>query len=71
MPSARNAILLSIAFTVACIALGILTLSGDPAPYGRDSFGVRWHGMRALVELLRESGIEVERRLAPPPDAAR
>ena len=69
MPSVRSLILLSIAIFVISLA-GVaarLTRPPDSGGAGRDSFGVRRPGYRAIHDVLSELGIRTERRLSPLP----
>jgi len=69
MPSARSAILITLAVLGISIAASLFSLVGPPdsGGRGRDSYGTRWNGMRAWFELLAESDVQVDRRLSPPP----
>lgn len=69
MPSARSAILITVAVMGVSIAASLFSLVGPPdsGGRGRDSYGTRWNGMRAWFQLLTESGVTTERRLTPPP----
>lgn len=67
MPSVRSLILLSIAvFVISLAGVAIrLTRPPDSGGAGRDSFGVRRPGYRAIHDVLSELGIRSERRLSP------
>jgi hypothetical protein len=70
--SARNVILAAAALLVLSVLGSCLSMLRPPdsGGYGRDSFGTRRGGFRALVDMLTEFGIPVARDLAPPQPGA-
>lgn len=70
MLSARSLIIsIGLIFVVA-LGLSVLGLQQEPDSdgAGRDTYGLRAHGYRGVLEVLREVGVESERRIAPPTD---
>ncbi len=68
MLNARNAMVLVILLAVLSLVgvLVSLMLPPDSGGRGTDSYGTRAHGLRALYEILVETGWPVERGLVPP-----
>ena len=68
MLTARNFIALSIAIAVVSFVWIFVALNETPdsGGLGRDSYGTRAHGQRALLEILTELHVPVERSIAPP-----
>jgi len=68
MLDARRVIIAVVAIAVISLAVTLIELTAPPdsGGRGRDSYGTRAHGMRALLELLEELGVSVERSLVPP-----
>jgi hypothetical protein len=66
--SARNVILAAAAVLVLSVLGSCVSMLRPPdsGGVGRDSFGTRRYGYRALVETLNELGIATSRDLAPP-----
>lgn len=70
MLSARSLIIsIGLVFVVA-LSLSVLGLRQEPDSdgAGRDTYGLRAHGYRGVLEVLREVGVESERSIAPPTD---
>ncbi|MCE9605154.1 MAG: DUF4350 domain-containing protein [Planctomycetia bacterium] len=69
MFTVRSAIVASVVVLVTSLVLGIVSLSRPPDSDGlsTDTYGTRWHGLRATYELLAELGVPLDRRVAPPP----
>ncbi len=72
MFNTRNVVLGVIATFAISIVWGIWLLFQPPdsGGLGVDSYGTRRHGLRALLEILTELGVPVERGFAPPPGSA-
>ena len=68
MRPVRSAILLALLILVVSLVATTLSLLQDPDSdgRGRDSYGTRGPGFRAIHDLLSELGIRVERGLHPP-----
>jgi hypothetical protein len=66
--SARNLILAAAAvFVLSVLGMCVSMLQpNDSGGMGRDSYGTRVHGYRAVMEVLAELGVPVARDLAPP-----
>src|SRR5262245_24770065 len=66
--SARNVILAAAALLVLSVLGSCLAMLRPPdsGGLGRDSFGTRRQGFRALMETLQDVGIDARRDLAPP-----
>jgi hypothetical protein len=68
MPSVRSIILVAALVFALSIVIGTLSMLRPPdsGGMGRDTFGTRASGYRAVYELLDELAIGVKRRLPPP-----
>ncbi len=68
MLTARSIVITTIVIAVLSIVGGCLTMlrTPDHGGLGRDSYGTRAYGHRALFEILKELDVPVRRRLAPP-----
>lgn len=68
MPSVRSLIQITVAVAVLSLILAWVNLLEAPDSHrtGRDTFGTRAWGYRAVFEMLDEIGAPVERRLRPP-----
>jgi hypothetical protein len=68
MLSVRNLIAIASFVLVASVVVGAIALTRPPdsGGAGRDSYGTRAHGFRALHDTLNEVGIETARLLHPP-----
>jgi len=71
MLSARSLIVSIGLIMVVALSLSVLGLTQEPDSdgAGRDTFGVRAHGYRGVLEVLHEVGVGGERRIAPPTDS--
>ena len=68
MFTARNTIVAAGALLVAVVGFAMIRLMGVPDSDGLavDTYGTRWHGFRAVFELLAELGAPAKRELGPP-----
>src|SRR5690242_11448349 len=66
--TARNFVAIVIAIAVVSIVSACISLMQPPdsGGQGSDSYGTRFHGRRAMFEILAALGVPVERALAPP-----
>ena len=68
MLTARNFVIVVIAIAIVSVVWASISLMQPPdsGGQGSDSYGTRFHGQRALFEILAALGVPVERALAPP-----
>ncbi len=68
MPSVRSLIILSVTVLVISLVGASLSLLRPPdsGGTGRDSYGTRGYGFRAIYEVLSELDVTINRHLAPP-----
>jgi hypothetical protein len=68
MPSVRSLIQMAVAVAVLSLVVAWVNLLQPPGSQrtGRDTYGTRESGYRAIFETLEEIGVDVERRLHPP-----
>ncbi len=68
MPSVRSLIQIAVLIAVLCLIAVWLSLfqTPDSGGMGRDTYGTREAGYRAIFETLGELGVEVDRQLRPP-----
>lgn len=68
MPSVRSWILIAVCLAVLSLLLAWVSLfqTPDSGGRGRDTFGTRESGYRAIFETLSELGIKVDRQFHPP-----
>lgn len=68
MLSVRNAVVGALALLLVSLLFSLAAMLKDPdsGGQGKDTFGVRAYGYRAIMETLGESGVSITRSFTPP-----